>query len=128
MFTNFRPHISLGFFPASPENPPLVLSFYKDVRYGSLFPSAKLLVFLQSFVYSYGSSVQIKFNSILRGYVTSDFEKENLVLTGPISSPVLFEEDVTQLEDETFWRITYNKDDNTYKIVREDPPPGHYWN
>ena len=126
MFTYFRPHISLGFFPASPEYPPLVLSFYKDVTYDKLFPSAKIFVFLQSFAHSNGSSAQIKFDYTLRGYVTSDFEKENLVITGPVSSPVLFEEDVTQLEDETFWRITYNKGDNTYKIVREDPPPGQY--
>ena len=36
-----------------------------------------------------------------------NFEKENMVLTARIKSPVFFEEDLTQLEDKTFWKITY---------------------
>ena len=126
MFTKFRPHFSLGYFPDSPEYPPLALSFYKDVGYGSLFPSAILFGFLQPFVHSVDSPVEIKFNSILRGYVTSDYEKQNMVLTSSISTPPLFQEDITQLEDETYWKITYNKGSKAYKIEREGPPPGFH--
>ena len=128
MFTNFRPHFSLGFFPDSPEYPPLTLSFYKDVGYVWQLVSFSHIIrfFLQPFVHSNGYPVEIKFNSILRGYVTSDFEKQNTILTARISSPVLFQEDITQLEDETYWKITYNKGTKAYKIEREAPPPGFY--
>ena len=45
-----------------------------------------------------------------------------MVLTARIESPVVFEQDLTQLDDETYWKITYNKVTNAYKIERENPP------
>ena len=107
----------LGLFDARVDYPPSTILYFKGVGYGTLFPSARLTNFLQLFVHSAGSSVQTKFQPILRGYVLRHSGiQENRVLTSQIEAPILFDYDLTQLDNESSWRITYNKGTNQYKI------------
>ena len=81
-------------------------------------PCFLLTNFLQLLVRSPGSSVHVdmEFKPILRGYIVSD-TPQNRILTSQISSDaLLFDHDLTTLEDETYWRITYDKTKKTYKI------------
>ena len=70
------------------------------------------------FVHSAKSTLQVKFNHILRGYVTSNYQEGN-ILRGPVTSPVLFMEDITKLDEVTYWKITYNPASGTYAVQRE---------
>ena len=111
----------LGSFTAGVDYPPSTLLLFKGVRYGTfkLFLSARLTNFLHLSVHnSAGSSIHAKFQPILRGYVMSGVQ-ENGVLKDLVLSPVLFEEDLTQLDKETFWRITYHSGSRKYRIERD---------
>ena len=81
-----------------------------------LVPSAILTNFLQLFVHSAGSSVQAKFQPILRAYIVSDF-RENELLTRRVSSPVLFDYDLAALPGDTYLKLTYDQGTKEYKIV-----------
>ena len=113
MFTiNTGTEFCLGSFAARVDYPPSTLLCFKGVGYGTLFLSARLTNFLQLFVHSPGSSIHANFLPILRGYVISDVQ-ENGVLTG------LFDEDLTLLDKESNWRITYERGSKRYKIERD---------
>ena len=119
MFINSSAEFCLGIFEREVKYPPTTLLVFENVKYGTMFPSSRLLVVnLQQFVHSSKSLVRTKPPILLRGYVVSDIE-ENEVLTKKITTPVLFSEDITKLDDVTFWRITYNKALKTYKIERD---------
>ena len=109
----------LGTFDHTPpSHPPSTLWLYKDVGYGNSFPSAILFSFLQSFVHSAGSTLQVGPNCNLRGYVTSDY-KEGEILKHPVNSPILFQEDITKLEEVTYWKISYDPATGIYRIQRD---------
>jgi len=90
-----RENIGIGFFTSTPDYPPSTVLFFKDV--GST------------------SSAQVQFTPILRGYITTDYQ-ETEILRGQISSPVLFNRDLTQLEEESNWKITYNAGSGIFTI------------
>jgi hypothetical protein len=104
-----------GFFTSTPDYPPSTVLFFKDVGYGSSFPSAILFSFLQPTLHSSTSSAQVQFTPILRGYITTDYQ-ETEILRGQIASPVLFNRDLTQLEEESNWKITYNAGSGIFTI------------
>jgi hypothetical protein len=95
--TRGRENIGVGFFVGSPENAPSTILFFKDV--GST------------------SSAQVQFTPILRGYITTDYQ-ETEILRGQVASPVLFNRDLTQLEEETTWKITYNAGSGVFQIEK----------
>ena len=68
---------------------------------------------------SAGTTLEVGFNPILRGYVTSDFQ-EGDILTGQVTTPVLFEVDVTMLDYTTYWKITCDPCSGTYMIQRDN--------
>jgi hypothetical protein len=110
-----------GFFVRLPDDPPSTILLFKDVRYGSSFPSAILFSFLQPTLHSCAYSVQIQFIPILRGYIIIDYQgNENNVVKTRVSSPVLFEVNLTQLEEETSWKITYNSGSGSFKINKDE--------
>ena len=115
MFMNTGAEFCLGYFAHTADYPPSALLFYKGVRYGILFPSA-ILTNLQLFVHSAGSSVQAKFQPILRAYIVSDF-RENELLTRRVSSPVLFDYDLAALRGDTYLKLTYDQGTKEFKIV-----------
>ena len=86
----------------------------------TLFPRPDYSAFYNPlFDHSAGTTLQVGFNPILRGYVTSDYQ-EGDILTEPVTSPVLFQEDLNMLEDVTRWKITYNPASDTYMIQSDD--------
>ena len=51
------------------------------------------------------------------GYVVSGSNiREGEILTTRVKTPVLFSEDLSKLDDETYWKITYNETHREYKI------------
>ena len=102
-----------------PSYPPSTLWLYKDVGYVNSFFSAILFSFLQSFNHSAGSTLHFGFNYILRGYVTSDYQ-EGEILRGQVNSPIIFQEDITKLEEVTHWKITCDPSSGVYAIQRAD--------
>jgi hypothetical protein len=93
--TTEKENIGIGFFDGSPENPPSTVWVFKDV--GST------------------SSAQVQFTPILRGYISWEYE-ETEILRGQVVSPVLFDRDLAQLEEETTWKITYNPATGEFQI------------
>jgi len=65
------------------------------------------------------SRVQAQFTPVLGGYMTSDYQ-ENEILKGQISTPRLFGQDLVQLAPDTNWLVTYNMSSGVYKI---EPDP-----
>jgi hypothetical protein len=63
--------------------------------------------------------VQAEFTPILGGYMTSDYQ-ENQILKGQISTSRLFGQDLVQLAPDTNWLVTYNMGSGVYKI---EPDP-----
>ena len=76
--------------------------------------------FLQSFVHSAGSIIPIRLYPIqfIRGYVTSDFH-EGDILKERVTYPVIFEENLIDLDDVTYWKIIYNRGSDSYRIERD---------
>jgi len=95
--TNALENIGVGFFERADRAP------------------AQILVFENV---GAGSSAQFEFTPILRAYVTSDF-KESAVLRAQMSSPVLFQENLVNLPENTDWMLIYNKNSGIYKVERD---------
>ncbi|KAM6494843.1 hypothetical protein JOM56_009466 [Amanita muscaria] len=95
--TDGKENIGVGFF-ARPDCRPYQILVFEGV--------------------SAGSSVQSEFSPILGGYITADY-KENAVLRGQISSPLIFKEDIVQLPQLTYWELEYNAGSGTYAIKRD---------
>jgi hypothetical protein len=99
--TTGKENIGFGFFVRLPDDPPSTILLFKDV--------------------SCAYSVQIQFIPILRGYIIIDYQgNENNVVKTRVSSPVLFEVNLTQLEEETSWKITYNSGSGSFKINKDE--------
>ena len=114
---NFSAEFCLGFFPKTAAHPPTTTLLFKPVEYGALFPSARLTDFLQSFVHSASSSVHATFKPLLRGYVDPSLSiEEDKILTTRVKTPVLFSQDLSKLDDVTYWKITYNERGRQYEI------------
>jgi hypothetical protein len=90
-----RENIGVGFFVGSPEDAPSTILLFQGV--GST------------------SSAQVQFTPILRAYITTDYQ-ETQILRGQVTSPILFNRDLTQLEEETNWKITYNAGSGKFQI------------
>jgi len=95
--TNGRENIGIGFFERTDRAPSQILVF-EDV--------------------GAGSSVQAEFTPILRAYITTDY-KENAILRGQISTPVLFTENLVNLPENTDWMLTYNPGSGAYRVERD---------
>ena len=65
------------------------------------------------------TAVEYKFEPTLYAYVTSDPD-QNPANTSEIQSSKLWEEDLTKLDPETYWRLTYDKDHGTYQLVSDN--------
>jgi hypothetical protein len=93
---------------------------FKDVGYSSSFPSAILFSYLQPTLHSSASSAQIQFIPILRGYLTLNYEGNEYNIVKTQMSPVLFEVNLNQLEDETRWNLTYDSGSGAFKIDKDE--------
>jgi len=65
-----------------------------------------------------GSSVQSEFTPVLRAYVTTDY-RENAILRGQISTPILFAENLVNLPQNSDWLLTYNPGSGVYRVERD---------
>jgi len=91
--------IGVGFFDSSLEDPPSTVLVFPKV--GNT------------------SSTQCEFHPVLRGYIVSDYQESQLI-TGQVSSPVIFKENLTDLEPKTKWRLTYSNSNGEYHITQQD--------
>jgi len=97
--TGEKQNIGVGFFADTPMDPPLTTLLFKGV--------------------GNKSSAQIEFTPVLRCFIVSGY-KEGEVLKGPIGTP-LFSEDLSQLDEETVWRVTYDNATGEFTIkIKED--------
>lgn len=64
-----------------------------------------------------GSHVMAQLNTVLRAYITSDYE-ENTILRGPIGTPELWSHDVAALSESTTWNLKYDSSSGRYTIVQ----------
>ncbi|CAG7855282.1 SubName: Full=Uncharacterized protein {ECO:0000313/EMBL:CCA71573.1} [Serendipita indica DSM 11827] len=64
-------------------------------------------------------SVEFKFEPILYAYITSDVTNAPSS-TSEIQSPSIWEQDLTKLGDETYWKLTYNEQRGTYQLLLDD--------
>lgn len=53
--------------------------------------------------------------------MTWDFQDSNGIMSGSIRSNILFNEDLSKLDPVTNWRVTYNKESDTYVVSPESP-------
>jgi hypothetical protein len=110
---NFYP----GFF-LDPEKPPTTILLFEPVGYATIFFSHHLAL-LQPTLHSPASAAQVQFDTpILRAYITSEYQEGSIIRT-PVISPVLFSEDLSQLDEETTWKITHNAGSGVFKITQE---------
>jgi hypothetical protein len=94
---------------------------FENVGYGNSLFCFQLAILINPYFFfnRAKASAQIQFTPVLRGYITSDYQ-ENAVMRGQVSSPILFNEDLVQLEESTLWRITYNSGSGAFEIKKED--------
>jgi len=64
------------------------------------------------------SSVIVEFIPVLKGYITSDY-REGDILRGPVASPVIFKENLVNLEQNTNWIVTFDPATGQFQILRE---------
>jgi len=96
--TDTRENIGVGFFD-SPDGAPTAVLVFTNVG-----PASK---------------VQPEFIPILRGYITPDYQ-EGEIMKGQITPPILFTENLVRLDQDTYWKLTYNEGTGVYKIVRDE--------
>jgi len=92
-------NIGVGVFDGSPGNPPSTVLVFKDIGLHSS---------------SSRSSAQLQFAPILRGYNITDYQETEIV-RGQIPGNI-FDRDLTQLEEETDWKITFNAGSGIFYI------------
>ncbi|KAG6380468.1 hypothetical protein JVT61DRAFT_8618 [Boletus reticuloceps] len=61
----------------------------------------------QSTVTFSSQSLNTGFQPVLRGYITSDYQ-EGQIVKGQISVPYIFEQDLSTLDDNTTWNLSYD--------------------
>ncbi|KAG2748127.1 hypothetical protein P692DRAFT_20834281 [Suillus brevipes Sb2] len=64
-----------------------------------------------------GSHVMAQLNTVLRAYITSDYE-ENTILRESIDTPELWSHDVAALPESTTWNLKYDSSSGRYTIVQ----------
>ena len=96
---------------------PLKSWFFQMWGVTTLFLHPVFSVF-QSIVNSSSSHVQATITPVLRGYIVLGYQPGK-ILRGPISSLLLFKENLTNLEEIMTWNITYNQDTGEYEIKCE---------
>jgi hypothetical protein len=74
--------------------------------------------YLQTTFHSSRSSVTVEFIPVLKAYITSDY-REGDILRGQVSSPVIFKENLGDLERTTNWILKYDASTGQYQIQRE---------
>ncbi|KAG2157684.1 uncharacterized protein EDB93DRAFT_1325913 [Suillus bovinus] len=65
----------------------------------------------------HGHKVNVEFTPVLRGYIGTDY-KDNCLIKGQIETDRLFEQDLTALEDDTTWTITYDSSTKVFSIKK----------
>ena len=114
MFTNSRAEFCLGFLERLDREIPQML-FQANIEYVNSSPLPARISFLQLTVHSPSVEVAFQFSPILKGYMTWDFQ-DNGIISGSIRSNILFNEDLSKLDPVTNWRVTYNKESDTYAV------------
>jgi len=98
-FTGEKQNIGVGFFADTPIDPPLTMLVFKGV--GNT------------------SNARIDFIPVLRVFIVTDF-KQSEVMKNQVSTPALFNENLAELDDETVWRVTYDKATGEFKIKKDE--------
>jgi hypothetical protein len=94
---------------------PKPVLYYNEVGYVS-FPVC-LLQCAHSTKRRDGSHVMAQLNTVLRAYITSDYE-ENTILRESIDTPELWSHDVAALPESTTWNLKYDSSSGRYTIVQ----------
>jgi hypothetical protein len=64
-----------------------------------------------------GSPIMAQFNTVLRAYITSDYQ-ENAILREPIATSELWSHDLAALAENTTWNLKYDSSSGRYTIVQ----------
>ncbi|KAG1812441.1 uncharacterized protein BJ212DRAFT_1483075 [Suillus subaureus] len=67
----------------------------------------------------HASNITIKFTSILRAYITSDY-KHTAILQGAIDTPAIWEQNLAALSESTTWDLKRDPSTGHYKITQAD--------